>query len=276
MEGKNPAEQENQSPLEPELGQEIEPDGEIIISLSGMPENNNSDLKEEDGNTDEESANKINETKEANKNTEEEPIAEKEEIKEENKNIALDFGNTADEAGGENQKTDSEKNDPLSKMFEDLEKYRNTSSTNGTNGICIFQNKENKVIDGINLIAALDSTMEKVKGLHTTLSKTGELKEQFVIKQEILKTQEKLNMVLTSAKDLNRNKSYDFPSFTSEILNGIVLTNFINTMETHNWSDQEDFAKDDKFITKLKNKFNKKIDPPSKYIQSLIEDLESA
>jgi hypothetical protein len=181
-----------------------------------------------------------------------------------------DVSNEAPEKG-EEEKTDLS----FQSEFQNLEKYRKGEGNGDVEGnVSYFENKGKIILDGEFLVAALNNSFEETKKHFVKLSQTDSPKDQFFIKQEIIKYQENLRKAMLRSIRMIEKDNCSLPDFSMDILNVDVLKNVLEMVSMQNWSNQTDFAKFDNFIKSLKDSFYSRITPPVEYIKSIIKQLE--
>jgi hypothetical protein len=159
-------------------------------------------------------------------------------------------------------------------VFETLEKYRKGSCTEDNGDVSYFKKNNRIIIDGECLISTLANSLEGAKKLYKQLSKTESPKEQFFIKQDIIRYQEVLRKLMLVAIRMCEQEACSLPKYTMEILNVDILKSILEKVSMENWSDQEDFTSFNDYAKSLKDSYYEKITPPAKYIDSIINELE--
>jgi len=154
--------------------------------------------------------------------------------------------------------------------FDKLEEFRKGSTNENDAELSYFENNERIVLDGEFLVASLNNCFEEAKKLYIRLSQTESPKDQFFIKQEIIKQQEGLRKVMLRSIRMCEKDNCSLPEYTLEILNLDVLKSALEKVSMQNWSNQEDFAAFDNFAKELKDSFYSRITPPADYLLSLI------
>ncbi|MDH5386489.1 MAG: hypothetical protein OEY18_17445 [Candidatus Aminicenantes bacterium] len=158
--------------------------------------------------------------------------------------------------------------------FDKLEQYRKGSTNENDAEISYFENNEKIVLDGEYIISTLNNHFEEAKKLYIKLSQTESPKDQFFIKQEIIKHQEALRKVMLRSIRLCEQENCSLPEYTVEILSLDVLKNVLEKVSMQNWSNQDDFSSFDNFSKELKDSFYSKITPPAAYLQSIMKELD--
>jgi hypothetical protein len=158
--------------------------------------------------------------------------------------------------------------------FEKLEQFRKGGTNENEAEVSYFENKNRIVLDGEYLVSTLNNCFEEAKRLYIKLSQTESPKDQFFIKQEIIKQQEYLRKVMLRGIRLGQRDNCSLPDYTKEVLNLDVLKEVLERVSMQNWSNQDDFAAFDKFAKELKDSFYAKITPPVAYLQSVLRELE--
>ena len=158
--------------------------------------------------------------------------------------------------------------------FERLEGYRKGTKNENDGEVSYFEHNDKIVLDGECLIATLNNSFEEAKKMYIKLSQTESPKDQFFIKQEIIKQQETLRKVMLRGIRLCEKENCSLPEFTKEILNLDVLKNILEKVSMENWSNQDDFASFDSYAKELKDAFYTRITPPAAYLDSIMKQLE--
>ena len=159
-------------------------------------------------------------------------------------------------------------------LFDKLEEFRKGSTNENDSEVSYFENNERIVLDGEFLVASLNNCFEEAKKLYIRLSQTESPKDQFFIKQEIIKQQESLRKVMLRSIRMCEKDNCSLPEYTLEILNLDVLKSALEKVSMQNWSNQDDFAAFDNFAKELKDSFYSRITPPAAYLQSIMQELE--
>jgi len=158
--------------------------------------------------------------------------------------------------------------------FDKLEQFRKGDLSENEADVSYFENNEKIVLDGEYIISTMNNRFEEAKKLHIKLSQTESPKDQFFIKQEIIKHQENLRKIMLRSIRLCEQENCTLPEYTSEILNMDVLKSILEKVSMQNWSNQDDFAAFDNFAKELKDSFYTKITPPAAYLQSIMKELD--
>ncbi len=157
--------------------------------------------------------------------------------------------------------------------FDKLEQFRKGDTNENEAEVSYFENNEKIVLDGEYIISTMNNRFEEAKKLHIKLSQTESPKDQFFIKQEIIKHQENLRKIMLRSIRLCEQENCTLPDYTSEILNMEVLKSILEKVSMQNWSNQDDFTAFDNFAKELKDSFYTKITPPAAYLQSIMKEL---
>ena len=159
-------------------------------------------------------------------------------------------------------------------LLDTLEKYRESEGKEGEGVISYFKNEENITLDGEYIIAAISTSVDEAKKLYVKLTETESPKDQFFVKQEIIRHQEAVRKLMLSCIRMCEKDSEFMPKFTQDILNVEVFKNTLEKVSMENWSNQEDFTAFDEYAKGLKDQFYAKITPPAEYLQSIIQELK--
>ncbi len=157
--------------------------------------------------------------------------------------------------------------------FDKLEEFRKGSTNENDAEVSYFENNDKIVLDGEYLVSSLNNCFEEAKKLYIKLSQTESPKDQFFIKQEIIKQQESLRKVMLRSIRMCEKDNCSLPQYTEEVLNLDVLKSALEKVSMQNWSNQDDFASFDNFAKELKDSFYTRITPPAAYLKSIMKEL---
>jgi len=157
--------------------------------------------------------------------------------------------------------------------FETLENYRRSEKTEDNGEISYFQKDEKMILDGESLISAVSNSLDEAKKLYLKLAETESPKDQFFIKQEIIRYQEGLRKVILHSVRMCEKENCSLPKYTMEIINTDVLKDILEKLSMENWSNQDDFTHFEKYAKNLKNNYYTRITPPALYLKSIINEL---
>jgi len=157
--------------------------------------------------------------------------------------------------------------------FETLENYRKSEQTEDNGEISYFQKNEKMILDGESLISALSNGLDEAKKLYLKLAETESPKDQFFIKQEIIRYQESLRKTILHSVRMCQKENCSLPKYTKEIINTDVLKDILEKLSMENWSNQDDFTHFEKYAKNLKNNYYTRITPPALYLKSIIDEL---
>jgi hypothetical protein len=158
-------------------------------------------------------------------------------------------------------------------VFEKLEQFRKGVCKDDNGEVSYFQTGKKVIIDGECLMSSLGNSLDGAKNLYKKLNETESPKEQFFIKQDIIRHQEVLRKLMLSSIKMSDKESCTLPLYTREILNVEVLKTILEKVSMENWSDEQDFVEFDKYAKSLKDAYYARITPPARYIQSILEEL---
>lgn len=197
------------------------------------------------------------------------PIAEEKEAEEKEEKE----GETGEPlASEEEEKAPSEKT--FQDAFETLEQYRKSETSEDNGEISYFQKDEKMILDGECLISALSNNLDDAKKLYIRLTQTESPKDQFFIKQEIIRHQEGLRKTILRSVRMCEKESCSLPRYTVDIINMDVLKEILEKLSMENWSNQDDFTYFEKYSKNLKNNYYTRITPPALYLKSIIDELK--
>ncbi len=159
-------------------------------------------------------------------------------------------------------------------LLDTLEKYRKSEGIEGEGEISYFENDNKKTLDAEYIVAALTNSVDEAKKLYVRLSQTESPKEQFFVKQEIIRHQEAARKLMLSCIRMCEKDADFLPQFTQDVLNTDVFKKVLEKVSMENWSNQEDFTSFDESARELKDNFYEKITPPAEYLKSIIDELK--
>jgi len=161
----------------------------------------------------------------------------------------------------------------LEDIYNLLEKYRKEEKIEGNGTISFYENEGKIIVDSEYLVSKMSEYVEEAKKLYIKLSQTESPREQFFVKQDIIRFQEELRKMMLGVVELCEKESCNLPEFTSEIINKEVIKDILERVTLGNWSNQEDFAAFDMYAREIKNAFNSVLTPPEKYLEAIHREL---
>ena len=159
-------------------------------------------------------------------------------------------------------------------IYEVLEKYRKVENIENDGEINYFENDNKMILDTEVLISVMTDSIDKAKKLYIELSETESPKDQFFVKQEIIRHQDELRKFMLGNIRICEKDNCSLPRYTVGILNENVLKDILEKVSMENWSNEEDFTSFENKIKELKDNYYECITPPAKYLESIIEELE--
>jgi hypothetical protein len=157
--------------------------------------------------------------------------------------------------------------------FETLAKFRKSERTKNDGEVSYFQNNDKMILDGESFLSNLNKDLDEAKKLFTRLTQAESPKDQFFIKQEIMRYQKNLRKIILGSVRMCEKETCSFPEYTSDILNMDVLKDILEKVSMENWSSQDDFHSFDEFAKKIKNTYYERITPWDAYLKSVTEEL---
>ena len=159
-----------------------------------------------------------------------------------------------------------------SDILEVLEKIKKTEPEEGGE-VCYYEHQGKILVDSECIITAMHSHLEEGKKLYEKLTQTESPKDQFFVKQEIIKHQEALRGIVEIATKLLDKENSSLPQHTSEVINQKVLKDLLENLSMQNWSNQDDFTFFDEYAIKIKSQFDAQTDPKVDFLKSLLMEL---
>lgn len=176
-------------------------------------------------------------------------------------------------AEGESEKSTLKGETSFQEAFETLARFRKSEKAKNDGELSYFQNKGKMILDGENLISNLNRDLDEAKKLFIKLTKVGSSKEQFFIKQEIIRYQKSLRKTILGSVRLCEKETCSLPKYTLDILNIDVLKDILEKVSMENWSNQDDFHSFNEFAKRIKDAYYERITPWAAYLKSVIEEL---
>jgi len=207
----------------------------------------------------------------------EEEIEESEVGKENELHVEKSKMNEAREEGPLAEKESEESNlkgeTNFQEGFETLERYQKSERAEDDGEVSYFQNKDKMILDGKSFVSNLNKDLDEAKKLFIKITQTESPKDQFFIKQEIVRYQKSLRKLILGSVRLCEKETCSFPKYTLDILNMDVLRDILEKVTMENWRNQDDFNSFNRFAKKIKNAYYERITPRAAYLKSVIEEL---
>jgi hypothetical protein len=154
-----------------------------------------------------------------------------------------------------------------------LTSYRKNEPPEENAEVWYYQKNGKLVLDSECIILAVTKHLAETKKFYTKLSQTSSPREQFFIKQEIIRHQESLRDVFLRSIRLMEKSSCLLPKFTIDIVSKEFLKEMVEKLSIENWSNQDDFTFFEENMEKLKSDFNQRITPKVEYLRSIASEL---
>jgi len=159
-----------------------------------------------------------------------------------------------------------------SDMLEILNKYKKTEPDE-EGDVCYYEFEDRAILDTGCIIEALSKHLQEGKNLYVKLADTESPKDQFFVKQEIIRHQEELRGIVEIAVKLLEKESCNLPQYTISVINERVLKDMLENLSMQNWSNQDDFTFFDEYALKIKNAFEAVTDPIVEFLKSMVAEL---
>jgi hypothetical protein len=157
--------------------------------------------------------------------------------------------------------------------FETLAEFRKSERTKNDGEVSYFQNKDKMILDGESFVSNLNKELDEAKKLFIKLTQAESPKDQFFMKQEIIRYQKSLRKIILGSVRLCEKETCSLPKFTLDILNMDVLKDILEKVSMENWNNQDDFHSFEEFAKKIKDEYYERITPWAAYSKSVIEEL---
>ncbi len=167
----------------------------------------------------------------------------------------------ADEAGStaseeEPSGEDEISPDALAAESSELEAYRKSEHVEGNGEIKYFMKDDKIVIDAQVIFDALDHSLEEAKTLYSKLVDLDSPKEQFFVKQDIIRHQDELRKMMLSYVKIAEKEQSSFPPGMDAVLNLDILKEILEKVSMENWSNESDYKAFEKYIRERKDAFS--------------------
>ncbi len=159
-----------------------------------------------------------------------------------------------------------------SDAIEVLNKFKKTEPEEGGE-VFYYEHSERRIIDSECIVMAMQNHLNEGKKLYEKLAQTEAPKDQFFVKQEIIRHQESLRGMIEIATKLLEKENTSLPQYTIEIINEKVLKEMLENLSMQNWSNQDDFTFFDEYAKKMKYEFDTLTDPKVDFLKSIIAGL---
>jgi len=176
-------------------------------------------------------------------------------------------------AKGESQNSILKGETNFQEASETLAEFRKSERAKNEGEVSYFQNKDKMILDGESFVSNLNKDLDEAKKLFIKLTQAESSKDQFFIKQEIIRYQKSLRKIILGNVRLCEKETCSFPEYTSDILNMDVLRDILEKVSMENWNSQDDFHSFDESAKKMKSAYYERITPWAAYSKSVIEEL---
>jgi len=168
----------------------------------------------------------------------------------------------------------AEEEEPEEAVAAALEACRRTEPANGSGEILYYQKDSKILVDGESLFFAIDKAVDEANRLAGKLGQTGSPKDQFFIKQELINWQEGLRALFLRVIKMTEKKIWEFPGYTSAVLNPQSLRALLERLSMENWSNAEEFASFVAVTAEMRKAFLERITPRGAYLRAVKRELE--
>ncbi len=170
----------------------------------------------------------------------------------------------------------SGKNEGQEKVSEALEQYRKSEGSDEEGKVIYYENQGNAILDGEQIIWLIENCLQESAELYEKLMNTESPKDQFFIKQEIIKQQESARKFMLNCIRICEQKDCVFPEATRDFFNADVLKDILERVSMENWSNHEDFERISVYIEDLAQKYRDAVQSPEVFADNLVERLKKA
>jgi hypothetical protein len=167
----------------------------------------------------------------------------------------------------------SGKSEDQEKISETLEKFRKAEGGNDEEKIIYYENEGTAILDGEQILSVINRCMQESETLYESLMNTESPKDQFFIKQEIIKQQESVRKFMLNCIRICEQKDCVFPETTREFFNADILKDILERVSMENWSNHEDFERFSVFMEELAENYQGSIHSPEEFADALVQGL---
>ncbi len=171
------------------------------------------------------------------------------------------------------KKFTSGKNKVPAEIPETLEKFRKVEGGDEEGQVIYYENEGKAVLDGEHIFSVLEKCLQESGELYENIMKTESPKDQFFIKQKIIRQQEIARKFMLNYINVCEQKHCLFPEATREFFNADILKDILERVSMENWSNHEDFERFIVYIEDLAGKFRENMSSPEKFADTLLQDL---
>ncbi len=159
-----------------------------------------------------------------------------------------------------------------SDMLEILNRYKkNEPEEDGE--VSYYEYEERAILDTGCIIDALGKHLQEGKNLYVKLADTESPKDQFFVKQEIIRHQEELRGIVEISVKLLEKENCNLPQHTISVINERVLKEMLENLSMQNWSNQDDFTFFDEYAVRIMTAFEAATEPKVEFLKSIVEEL---
>ncbi|MBC7363414.1 MAG: hypothetical protein H5U07_02580 [Candidatus Aminicenantes bacterium] len=156
-----------------------------------------------------------------------------------------------------------------------LEPYYHEEQANGSGEIGYYQKESKIILEAGDLLNRLKSTIEEAKKLSFKLSFIKNKKEEFFLKQEIVRYQETLRRYLQRILLLVEKEGFRFPAITQDLINRHTIEDLAELLRVQNWGTGQDLDYFKKEVISLLVAFKNRTTPENLYYAAIKKELEA-
>lgn len=156
-----------------------------------------------------------------------------------------------------------------------LETYYQRVQANGSGEIGYYRKEGKVIIEVGELLDKLKLVSEDAKKLLYKLALIRNKKEEFFLKQEVIRSQEGLRRYLQRLLLLVEKEGFRFPAFTQDIVNRQTLEELIELLKVQNWGTMQDIDSFESRVLSVLAAFRNRTSPESIYYAALKKELEA-
>jgi hypothetical protein len=156
-----------------------------------------------------------------------------------------------------------------------LDAYYREEQANGSGEIGYYQKESKIIVEVGDLLNRLKATVEEARKLSYKLSFISNKKEEFFLKQEIVRYQEGLRKYLQRILLLVEKEGFRFPAITQDLINRHTIEDLTELLRVQNWGAGQDLDYFEKEVISLLVAFKNRTTPESLYYAAIKKELEA-
>jgi hypothetical protein len=159
------------------------------------------------------------------------------------------------------------------RVSETLEEYRKTEGGDDEEKVIYYEDQGNAILDWEQVLSVIEKCLAESGKLYDSLVNTESPKDQFFIKQKIIKQQESVRKFMLNCLRICEQKNCIFPEESRAFFNQDIMKDILERVSMENWSNQDDFDRFSLYINDLAKQSRDGIHSPEKFADTMIQGL---